>query len=176
MPSAKGLDCVFHILYTQRGRVWFTHAMPFPCHATNMPFWKRPLKATAGERHGMCELASAVQRRHVDDLPVFGFFRLPRGVPGGCYKKHTDLRCRWPVWNQATFVMDQEKIIILLQGHECLYNLQNRGYDNSLVKDNCWKETAGEWQGSGRIAAWKRHGMCELHIKIIWVHPVVYHI
>jgi hypothetical protein len=22
-------------------------AMPFPCHATNMPFWKRPLKATA---------------------------------------------------------------------------------------------------------------------------------
>jgi hypothetical protein len=30
----------------------------------------------------MCELASAVQRRHVGDLPAFGFFRLPRGVPG----------------------------------------------------------------------------------------------
>jgi hypothetical protein len=50
--SAKGLDCVFPIWFTQCGRVWFTHAMPFPCHATNMPFWKRILKATAGPRHG----------------------------------------------------------------------------------------------------------------------------
>jgi hypothetical protein len=39
--------------------------MPFPCHATNIPFGKQHLKVTAGERHGMCELASAVQRRHV---------------------------------------------------------------------------------------------------------------
>jgi hypothetical protein len=29
----------------------------------------------------MCELTSAVERRHVDDLPTFGFFRLPLGVP-----------------------------------------------------------------------------------------------
>jgi hypothetical protein len=28
----------------------------------------------------MCELASAVQRRYVGDLPAFNFFRLPRGV------------------------------------------------------------------------------------------------
>jgi hypothetical protein len=28
----------------------------------------------AGERHGICELASAVQRRHVGDLPAFGTF------------------------------------------------------------------------------------------------------
>jgi hypothetical protein len=92
--SAKGLDCVFPIWFTQCGRVWFTNTMPFPCHVTNMPFWKRPLNATAGswqgrgmgtawERHGMCELASTVQRRHAGDLPVFGFFLLPRGVPGG---------------------------------------------------------------------------------------------
>jgi hypothetical protein len=39
-------------------------------------------RGTAWERHGMCELASAVQRRHVGDLPAFGLFRLPRGVPG----------------------------------------------------------------------------------------------
>jgi hypothetical protein len=25
-----------------------------------------------------------------------------------------------------------------------LYNLQHKGYDNSLVKDNSWKEIAGE--------------------------------
>jgi hypothetical protein len=36
---------------------------------------------TAWERHGMCELASAVQRRH-GDLPAFGLSLLPRGVPG----------------------------------------------------------------------------------------------
>jgi hypothetical protein len=28
----------------------------------------------AWERHGMCELASAIQRRHVGDLPAFGNF------------------------------------------------------------------------------------------------------
>jgi hypothetical protein len=95
--SAKCLDCVFPIWFTQWGRVWFTHAMPFLCHSTNMPFWKRPLKATAGsrqgrgrwmawERHGMCELASAVQRRHVGDLPAFGVWQgRGRGTP---WKRH----------------------------------------------------------------------------------------
>jgi hypothetical protein len=106
--STKGLDCVFSIWFTQCGRVWFTRAMPFPCHATNMPFWKRPLKATAGSRHGVCELASAVQRRHVGDLPKFGFFRLPhKEFQEGYHQKHTNLRCRWPVWNQATLITDE---------------------------------------------------------------------
>jgi hypothetical protein len=36
-------------------------------------------------------------------------------------------------------VMDEEKLIILVQGHKCLYNLQHKDYNN-LVKDNCWKE------------------------------------
>jgi 5'(3')-deoxyribonucleotidase len=40
--------------------------------------------------------------------------------------------------------MNEEKLIILVQGHECLYNLQHNDYDNNLVKDNCWKEIAGE--------------------------------
>jgi hypothetical protein len=40
--------------------------------------------------------------------------------------------------------MDDEKLIILLQGHECLCNLQHKDYDNSLLKDNSWKEIAGE--------------------------------
>jgi hypothetical protein len=35
--------------------------------------------------------------------------------------------------------MDEKKLIILVQGHECFYNLQHKDYDN-LVKDNCWKE------------------------------------
>jgi hypothetical protein len=45
---------------------------------------------------------------------------------------------------KPTFVMDEEKLIILVQGQDCLYNLQHKDYDNSLVKDNTWKETAGE--------------------------------
>jgi hypothetical protein len=61
--------------------------------------------------------------------------------------------------------MDGEKLIILLQGHECLYNLQHNDYNNNLVKDNCWKEIAGEWQGSSRVAAGERHGICESAFK-----------
>jgi hypothetical protein len=43
--------------------------------------WQGRGRVTAWERHGMCELALAVQRRHVGDLPAFGLFLLPRGVP-----------------------------------------------------------------------------------------------
>jgi hypothetical protein len=39
--------------------------------------------------------------------------------------------------------MDEEKLIILVQGYECLYNLQHKDYDNK-VNDNPWKEIAGE--------------------------------
>jgi hypothetical protein len=40
------------------------------------------------------------------------------------------------------FVMDENKLIILVQGHECLYNLQHKDYDNNIVKDSSWKEIA----------------------------------
>jgi hypothetical protein len=83
--AAKGLDCVFPILFTQCGHVWFTHAMLRPFRARVMPRscrsesdFSRPRYSAAW--NGMCELTSAVQRRHVDDLPAFGFFRLSRGV------------------------------------------------------------------------------------------------
>jgi hypothetical protein len=49
--SAKDLDCVFPIWFTQYGRVCFTYAMLFPYHVTKMPPWKRLLKTTAGSRH-----------------------------------------------------------------------------------------------------------------------------
>ena len=65
------------------------------------------------------------------------------------YQKHTDLSCRWPVRNQTTLVIDEEKLIILVQGHECLYNLQHKDYDNNLSKDYCWKEIAGEVHAQG---------------------------
>jgi hypothetical protein len=40
--------------------------------------------------------------------------------------------------------MDEKKLIILVQGHEWLYNLQHKDYDNNLVKDNSCKGIAGE--------------------------------
>jgi hypothetical protein len=40
--------------------------------------------------------------------------------------------------------MDEPKLIILVQGHECFYNSQDKDYDNYLVKVNSWKEIAGE--------------------------------
>jgi len=67
--AAKSLECAFPIWFTQCGRVWFTLAMPHPCHALTMPFFSRP-------RH-----STAVERRPVGYLPAFDFFRLPRGVP-----------------------------------------------------------------------------------------------
>jgi hypothetical protein len=50
--------------------------------------------------------------------------------------------------------MDEEKLIILVQEHVCLYNLQHKHYDNNLVKDNYWKVIAGEWQGNGMGTTW----------------------
>jgi hypothetical protein len=68
--------------------VLFDSHMPRRASAmkTTMPFCKRLFKATAQSGmgmawHGIWELASAVHRRHVGDLPAFGFFRLPHGVP-----------------------------------------------------------------------------------------------
>jgi tRNA(His) 5'-end guanylyltransferase len=40
--------------------------------------------------------------------------------------------------------MDEKKPIILVQGHEYMYNLQHKDYNNNLVKYNFWKEIAGE--------------------------------
>jgi hypothetical protein len=39
--SAKSLECVFPIWFTQCGRVWFTHTIPFPCHSPAMPWMCR---------------------------------------------------------------------------------------------------------------------------------------
>jgi hypothetical protein len=129
-----------------------------------MPFRKRLLKATAGsrqddgmgtawERHDICELASAVQKRHVGNLPAFGVSLLPRGVPESLLSEPYK-------YQMQVASVNAEKLIILVQGHECLCNLRHK-HDNNLVKDNCCKEIAGEWRGSSRFAAWERHGMSE---------------
>jgi 5'(3')-deoxyribonucleotidase len=58
---------------------------------------------------------------------------------------------------QAKFVMDEEKRIILVQGHECLCNSQHKDYDNNLVKDNSWKEIAGELHAQDKELSRTQH-------------------
>jgi hypothetical protein len=74
--------------------------------------------------------------------------------------------------------MDEEKLIILVQGQECLCNLQHKDYDNNLVKCSSWKEIAGELHTQDkelsrrtqhcRRMAGERHGMCESVFKVAW--------
>jgi len=67
--AAKCLEFVFPIWFTQRGRVWFTLAMPCPCCSPTVPVFSRP-------RH-----CTSVERRLVGYLSAFDFFQLQRGVP-----------------------------------------------------------------------------------------------
>jgi hypothetical protein len=46
--------------------------------------------------------------------------------------------------------MDEDKLIVLVQERECLYNLEHRDYDNSLIKENSWKEIAEELNTKGK--------------------------
>ena len=55
--AVKGLECVFPICFTQCGRVWFTLAMPCPCHVLTMPFFSRPRHITAVFRRPCCAVA-----------------------------------------------------------------------------------------------------------------------
>ena len=57
--AAKRLECVFPIWFTQCGCVWFTLAMPRPCHALHalaMSFISRPQHSTAVKRRPCCGL------------------------------------------------------------------------------------------------------------------------
>jgi hypothetical protein len=80
--ATKGLDCVFPIWFTQCGHVWFTRAVPVSFHDHAVLKATSQGHGTARHGHGMmCELALAIQRWRVGDLPAFGFFWLPRVVP-----------------------------------------------------------------------------------------------
>jgi hypothetical protein len=65
----------------------FTHTMPFPCHATNVPFCKRPLKAMAGSWQGDSMLATC-------QLSAYSCYHAQ--FQAVCYQKHTNLRLQWP--------------------------------------------------------------------------------
>jgi hypothetical protein len=90
--ATEGLECVFPIWFTQCSHVWFTLAMPWPCRSSRGNGTARPSR---DDLWATCPRSASSSYRvefHED-----------------CYQQHTSLRCRWPVWNQTTFVMDEEK-------------------------------------------------------------------
>jgi hypothetical protein len=56
---AEGLECVFPIWFTQRGRVWFTLAMPRACPAPTMPFISTPRHIAAVSLWATCLLSAS---------------------------------------------------------------------------------------------------------------------
>jgi len=128
---AKGLDCVFPIWLTQCGRLWFTHTMPCPYRAESD--FSRPGHTTAGVRNGMCELTSAIVRP-VGDLPRFGFFRLPRGVP---WRLSSESQTEMQLASvKPSNICHGQGEADYFDARTCvLYNLQHKDYDNNLVNN-----------------------------------------
>ena len=94
--TAKGLECVFPIRFTQCGRVWFTFRMPRPCHPR--PCCSQGHGTAHPSRNGLWATCrrSASSGYHADFHEV-------------CYQTLTSITCRWPVWNQTSFIMEEEK-------------------------------------------------------------------
>jgi hypothetical protein len=115
------------------------------CHAAPVQRHDHVLKATS-QGHGtarhvaawiwhvMIELASAVQRRHVGDLPAFGFFRLPRGVPRR----------------------------LLSEAYQSVKLWDFPATKRTSTEDTALSENGSGEAWHGRATAWVRHGMCEL--------------
>ena len=144
-----------HLIYTVRPCLIHT------CHAALQP-------CSSSQGHGT-ELPSKDGLWDIDQLWATYLLSASCGYHGEfqeSYQTQTNLRCRWPVWNQTTFVMDEGKLNILVQGHECLYNLRHKDYDNNLVKDNCRKEIAGEVHARGKN---RPHNICWLHKSLLLV-------
>ena len=146
LRAAKGLEYVFPIWFTQCSRVWFTLAVSCPCHAPMMPFFSRPRHSTSVERRplGYLPAASASSGYHAE-------------FHEGCYQKHTNVRCRWPVWNQTTFVMDEEKCGSRTLQKRWSVKLLDKQFGYFRIPCGLSRRTRHY-----RRMAGARHGMCEL--------------
>jgi hypothetical protein len=143
--------CLSHLIYTVRPCLIHTsHAVPMPCswpfsssqgHSTVRPS-RDGLWATCPRSDSSCYHA---------------------GLHKGCYQQHTNLRCRWPVWNQTPFVMDEEKSgSSTLQKKTICYTVGLAVRIFPVTTRTSTKDTALSEQGRG--AAWyvwinARHGL-----------------
>jgi len=162
--AAKGLECVPFDSHSAA-----VSDLHLPCHAQAMI---RPCRSSLG--HGTARPSRDCLWATCGRSVSSGYHSKFHEV---CYQKHTSLRCRWPVWNQTTFVMDKEN-----SGSSTLQkkNLLNCWTSNSATTRNFMKDTAlskndrgAAWHGMARErhgicmgVAWARHAMCESALSV----------
>ena len=128
--------CLSHMIYTvQLCLIHICRALPMlrPCHALTMPFFSRPCRSTA------------IERRPMGYLPMFGFFWLPHGVPQRLLSEAYQSSSQW---SMPTTV---------------------KSGSSTLQKDdllNCWTSSsdissyhADLYKGHGTVGAWQGHSM-----------------
>jgi hypothetical protein len=124
MPCHQGFRlCLSPLIYTVRpGLIHTCHAAPVPCHDRAVLKANSQGHGSARHGHGMCEFASAVLRRQVGDLPAFGFFRLPRGVPRRLSSEaYQSVKCRTTSSDISCYHADFH------EGHGTVGEWQGRG-------------------------------------------------
>ena len=171
--------------------------MPFSCHAVplrveNVSFPFDLHSEAVSDSHLPCH-AQAIFRTccssqgHGTERPWRDglWATCPRSVSSGydaefhevCYQTHTSLRCRWPVWNQTRFVMDEEKSgrgtlqkrrFVTLWDQQfgyfrlsCGLSRRTQHYRSRTGARNGMCELKHGMAGKGMGAAWTRHAMCE---------------
>ena len=140
--AAKGLECVFPIWFTKCGRVWFTLVMPGTFHP-------RPCRSSQGhgtERPSRDGLWTTCSRS-----ASFGYHV---EFHEGSYQTHTNLRCRWPVWNQTPFAWTRKRVVAAHYKKDDLLRCWTSSSDISGY------HSRRTWHCRSRAGA--RHGMCEL--------------
>jgi len=90
--------------------------------------FSRPRHSRAGTRHGhgVACVNYIGSRETASGRPAaFGFFPLPHGVPRTLLSEAYQSQMQVANVKPSNVAMDEEKFIILVQGHECVYNLQH---------------------------------------------------
>jgi hypothetical protein len=125
--------------------------MPRPSHALTMPFFSRPQHSTA------------VERRLVGYLPMFGSFRQPHGISrrllSEAYQTSSQ-RCIPTTVKSGSNTLQKGRSVTLLDEQSGYFWLP-RGL--SRRTRHCWSR-AGEWHGMCELThgmAGERHAMCE---------------
>ena len=128
--------CLSHLIYTVRPCLIHTcHAAPMP--SPTMPFFSTPRHSTAVE--------TLLARVRLFPATTRNSTKL--------YQTHTNLRCRWPVWNQTPFAWTRKRVVA---AH---YKRDSVGLAVGYFRLPCGLSRRTRYY---RSMAGARHGMCEL--------------